>query len=53
MIEKYLVIYADEPDREWLAYPLSGGDFIISPPDGETLEQVEQFKADLIAALGE
>lgn len=47
MIEKYRVTYADEPDREWIAHPLLNGDFIVSPPKGETFESVKRFHEDL------
>lgn len=53
MIEKIIAEYADEPRREWLAYPMTNGEIIVLPPEGETQKAIEQFKDDLRHALGE
>ena len=53
MIEKIIAEYANEPKREWLAYPMANGDIIVLAPEDETTESIEQFKDDLRHALGE
>ena len=51
MPHKYVVQYLGE-DEEWIAIPLSNGEFAVSTDKNKSLEQVKSFVSDLKEYLG-